>query len=282
MKKVSSPRPIGNKYEDIIFEKDGGIARITLNRPDKYNALRTRTYEEIAYALQDADDDPEIGVAVITGAGEKSFCSGGDVDLQAKRTPALGRSHARSAIMLSSAIRNAAIPVVAAVNGYSIGGGHCLHLWCDITIASDRAKFGQVGTKVGSLPYWGPPLMLARMVGEKRAREMLFLCRQYTAQEAYEMGLVNKVVPHDRLMEEVDLWCQEILDKSPLYIGMTKKTMNFATDQLYGALTMGSELLALTYGMPENMEGINAFLEKRKPEFRKYRKALDTPAPVEV
>lgn len=282
MAEISSPRPIGDRYEDILFEKSGGIAWITLNRPEKYNALRTRTYSELAWALEDADDDPEVGVAVITGAGDKAFCSGGDVDLQAKRTPALGRSHARSALHLSGAIRNAAIPVIAAVNGYAIGGGHCIHQWCDLTIASDKARFGQVGPKVGSLPYWGPPQMLARLVGEKRARELLFLCRQYTAQEAYDMGLINKVVPHDRLREEVDIWCQEILDKSPLYLGMCKKTMNAATDMLYGSLTMGSEMLALTYGMPENMEGVNAFLEKRKPTFRKYRTAQPAAQPDPV
>jgi naphthoate synthase/2-ketocyclohexanecarboxyl-CoA hydrolase len=258
-------------YQDVLYDVLDGVAKITINRPDVYNALRTQTYGELADAITAADDDQTVGVIVITGSGEKAFSSGGDVNAQAKRTVSLGRQHARQCLRLSGAIRNSAKPVIAAVNGYSIGGGHCVHLWCDITIASDRAKFGQVGPRVGSFPYWGPPQMLARLVGEKRAREMLFLCRQYTAQEALQMGLINAVVPHDQLMAETIKWCQEILDKSPLYLGLTKKGMNAATDMLYGSLTMGSELLALSYGMDENMEGVHAFLEKRKPNFRKYR-----------
>lgn len=260
-------------FEDVIYEVNGGIAKLTINRPDVYNALRTQTYSEIATAVMDADDDESVGVIVITGAGEKSFSSGGDVNAQAKRTVNLGRKHARECMRLSNAIRGSSKPVIAAVNGYSIGAGHCLHLWCDLTIASDRAKFGQVGPRVGSFPYWGPPQMLARLVGEKRAREMLFLCRQYTAQEALQMGLINAVVPHEQLMAETEKWCNEILDKSPLYLGLTKKGMNQATDMLHGSLTMGGEMLSLTYGMDENMEGVHSFLEKRKPDFRKYRAA---------
>jgi naphthoate synthase/2-ketocyclohexanecarboxyl-CoA hydrolase len=261
------------KFNDIILEVNGGVAKITINRPDVYNALRTETYGEIADAVLAADDDVTVGVIVLTGAGEKSFSSGGDVNAQAKRTVTLGRKHARECLRLSTALRNTSKPTIAAVNGYSIGAGHCLHLWCDITIASDKAKFGQVGPRVGSFPYWGPLQMLARLVGEKRAREMIYLCRQYTAEQALQMGLINAVVPHDQLMTETDKWCQEILDKSPLYLGMVKKGMNAASDMLYSTLTMGSEMLALTYGMDENMEGVHAFLEKRKPDFRKYRKA---------
>jgi naphthoate synthase/2-ketocyclohexanecarboxyl-CoA hydrolase len=264
----SSPR-----FEDVTYAAKDGIATIVVNRPDVYNALRTQTYSDLADAVMHADDDQTVGVIVITGAGEKAFSSGGDVNAQAKRTVHLGRQHARMAIKLSNAIRGASKPVIAAVNGYAIGGGHCLHLWCDLSISSDKAKFGQVGPKVGSLPYWGPPQMLPRLVGEKRAREMLFLCRQYTAAEAMEMGLVNAVVPHEQLMAETYKWCEEILDKSPLYLGLVKKTMNSATDMLHGSILTGGEMLSLTYGMEENMEGIHAFLEKRKPDFRKFRKA---------
>lgn len=261
------------EFEDVLYEANDGIAKLTINRPERYNALRTETYGELADAIWQADDDDTVGVIIITGAGDKAFSSGGDVNAQAVRTVSLGRKHARITMSLSTAIRGTSKPVIAAVNGYAIGGGHCVHLWCDITIASDRAKFGQVGPRVGSFPYWGPPQMLSRLVGEKRAREMLFLCRQYTAQQALDMGLVNAVVPHDELMAETYKWANEILDKSPLYLGLVKKGMNAATDMLHSTLTMGGEMLSLTYGMPENMEGVHAFLEKRKPEFRKYRKA---------
>lgn len=260
-------------FKDVIYEAKDGVAKITINRPDVYNALRTETYGEIADAVLVADDDTTVGVIVITGAGEKAFSSGGDVNAQSKRTVTLGRKHARECLRLSTALRNSSKPTIAAVNGYSVGAGHCLHLWCDITLSSDKAKFGQVGPRVGSLPYWGPPQMLARLVGEKRAREMLYLCRLYTAEQALQMGLINAVVPHDQLMAETEKWCEEILDKSPLYLGLVKKAMNAATDMLYPTVTMGSEMLALTYGMDENMEGVHAFLEKRKPDFRKYRKA---------
>ena len=258
-------------FEDIIYEAKDGIAKITINRPEKYNALRTQSYGEISDAVLAADDDESIGVIVLTGMGDKAFSSGGDVNAQASRTVHLGRKHGRENMRLFDALRNSPKPTIAAVNGYSIGGGHCLHLWCDITIASDKAKFGQVGPRVGSFPTWGPPQMLARMVGEKKAREMLFMCRQYTADEALEMGLINAVVPHDELAAETEKWANELLDKSPLYLGLCKKAMNQATDMLYGSLTMGLEMGSLTYGMEENMEGINAFLEKRKPDFRKFR-----------
>jgi dihydroxynaphthoic acid synthetase len=275
MPQITTPPQAPTSYEDIIYEKDGGVAKITINKPEIYNGLGTRTYEEIGLAVRDAGDDVEIGVIVITGAGDKAFSSGGDVRAQAVRTPNIGRHHSRLAIALSTAIRDCGKPVIAAVNGYAIGGGHCLHLWCDLSIASDRAKFGQVGPKVGSHPYWGPPQMLPRIVGEKRARELLFLCHQYTAQEALEMGLVNKVVPHDELYDAVDEWCQEILDKSPMYLRLVKQTLNAGSDMLYNSVVMGGEQLSLTYGMDENQEGINAFLEKRPPEFRKYRAVSD-------
>jgi naphthoate synthase/2-ketocyclohexanecarboxyl-CoA hydrolase len=262
-------------YEDITAVRKGQTVWITIDRADVYNALRTETYGELADAIERAADDVEAGVVVITGAGDKAFSSGGDVKGQALRTPEVGRHHARIAMRLSTAIRDCGMPLIAAVNGYAIGGGHCLHLWCDLTIASDKAKFGQVGTKVGSYPYWGPPQMLARQVGEKRAREMLFLCHQYTAEEALAMGLVNKVVPHEELYAAVEEWCEEILDKSPLYLRLAKQGLNAATDTLYSTLTMGSEALALTYGMEENMEGINSFLEKRKPDFRRFRSHVE-------
>lgn len=257
--------------QDILYLKDAGIARITINRPDVLNALRTQTYVELTATFGDAADDDGIGVVVLTGAGDRAFSSGGDVRAQASRTPSSGRRHLRRMLDLGAAIRNNGKPVIAAVNGYAIGGGHELHLMCDLTVASDRAIFGQVGPRVGSVPIWGATQYLPRLVGEKRAREILFLCRRYTAREAYEMGLVNTVVPHAELSAEVDRWCQEILDKSPQSLRIAKTALNFESDLLYAAFAHGMEMLALTYGNQENMEGVRAFLEKRPPDFRRFR-----------
>jgi naphthoate synthase/2-ketocyclohexanecarboxyl-CoA hydrolase len=180
-------------------------------------------------------------------------------------------------LALGAAMRNNGKPIIAAVNGYAIGGGHELHLMCDLTIASDRAIFGQVGPRVGSVPVWGATQLLPGLVGDKRAREILFLCRRYTAQEACEMGLVNRVVPHDELSAEVDRWCQEILDKSPQSLRIAKTALNFQSDLLYAAYTHGVEMLALTYGNRENLEGVRAFLDKRPPNYRRYRSREQDP-----
>ena len=262
-------------FEDILYVKADGVARITINRPDVLNALRTQTYVELTDAFVDAADDDEIGVVVLSGAGERAFSSGGDVRGQASRTPNSGRRHLRRMLDLGSAIRNNGKPVIAAVDGYAIGGGHELHLMCDITLASERSVFGQVGPRVGSVPIWGATQLLPRLVGDKRAREIIFLCRRYSAKEAYELGLVNKVVPHEELAAEVDQWCQEILDKSPQSLRIAKTALNFESDLLYAAYTHGLEMLALTYGNAENMEGVRAFLEKRPPNFRRFRSRDD-------
>jgi dihydroxynaphthoic acid synthetase len=257
---------------DVIYDKNAGIATITINRPKVLNALRAQTYADLIAAFRDAVEDDEIGVIILTGAGDRAFCAGGDVKGQAVRKPVYGRKYLHRLMDLYALMRNSGKPTIAAVNGYSIGAGHELHLICDLTIASENAIFGQVGPRIGSVPIWGATQMLPRMVGEKRAREIIYLCRQYSAKEAYEMGMINKYVPHDQLMTEVHSWAQEILDKSPQSLRIAKTSLNFATDLLYSSYTHGIEMISLTYGNQENMEGVNAFLEKRPPNYRRYRK----------
>jgi dihydroxynaphthoic acid synthetase len=260
-------------YTDILYEQIDGVATITLNRPDVLNALRRETYTELLDAFSRGADDPTVGVFVLTGAGDRAFCAGGDVKTQAVRTPDAGRAHLRIVQQLGSAMRNCGKPVIAAVNGFAIGGGHELHLFCDITIASENARFGQVGPRVGSVPVWGAVQLLPRIVGEKKAREIIFLCHQYSAAEALEMGLINRVVAPEALMDEVDAMCQELLNKSPRSLRIAKMLMNHATDLEYNTYVTGAELLASTYGDEENLEGVHAFLEHREPDYRKFRRA---------
>jgi len=255
------------KFEDIIYEKQDGVARITINRPQVYNAFRAHTCEEIISAMKDADHDISVGVVVITGAGEKGFCTGGD------QSSHEGDYGGRGVIGLpveemQAAVRDCRKPVIARVNGYAIGGGNVLVTVCDLAIAADTAILGQVGPKVGSVdPGWGTAL-LARVIGEKKAREVWFLCRRYTAAEAERMGWVNKVVPAADLDIEVDLWCREILEKSPTALAIAKRSFNQDTDAIRGIGNLGFEALALYYQTEESKEGVNAFLEKRKPDFR--------------
>jgi naphthoate synthase/2-ketocyclohexanecarboxyl-CoA hydrolase len=261
-------------FEDIIYETRDGIARITINRPEVLNALRTQTYEELTRAFRMAGDDDSVGVVVLTGAGDRAFSSGGDVRYQRDRTTATARVHMARVQELSLVMRNLGKPIIAAVKGYAIGGGHELHLWCDLTIAADNARFGQVGPRVGSVPVWGATQLLPRIVGEKKAREIIFLCRQYDAYEAERMGLVNKVVPLDQLDEEVERWCQELLDKSPTCLRIAKLALNHASDaDFYSSYPHEAELLALFTGTEEQREGQQAFLEKRPVNFRKFRGA---------
>lgn len=259
------------QLNDVVYEKDGGVATITINRPEVLNALRGQTYQDLITALRESTDDDEIGVVILTGAGDRAFSSGGDVKGQKTRTVAAGRKHLHRMMELHALLRNSGKPSIAAVNGYSIGAGHELHLMCDLTIASEQARFGQVGPRVGSVPIWGATQMLPRMVGEKKAREILYLCRQYSAAEALAMGLVNEVVPHAELLPTARAWAEEILDKSPQSLRIAKTSLNFESDLLYSSFIHGIEMLAMTYGSAENMEGVNAFLEKRPPDYRKYR-----------
>ncbi|MHA1270914.1 MAG: enoyl-CoA hydratase-related protein [Candidatus Helarchaeota archaeon] len=260
-------------YEDIIYEKKDGIARITINRPDKYNAFRSKTLDELADALEDVDADDDIGVVVLIGAGGKAFCSGGDISEMGELNPSVGRVFLGKCLKVSTAIRNCSKPIIAAVDGYCLGGGHEINAMCDMTIATEKSVFGQTGPTVGSIPIWGGSQLLPRVCGEKKARELIFLCQRYSAKEAEKMGIVNKVVKdRDELEEVVDKWCKRILELSPQSIRIAKLSLNFESDMLYPSWLHGRELLSLVYGSEELTEGMNAFLEKRKPNFRKKKR----------
>ena len=270
------------EYEDIRYEKSGepsaktGIAKITIDRPEVRNAFRPQTIIEIAKALEDAREDTEIGVIVLTGAGDQAFCSGGDQRVRgdsgylaedAAGRAGIGRFHVTD---LHVQIRRLPKPVVAMVAGYAIGGGHVLHLVCDLTIAADNAKFGQVGPKVGSFDGGFGAGLLANMVGPKKAKEVWFLCRQYSAQEALEMGMVNTVVPLAELEEETVKWCEEMLRNSPFALRLLKASFNAAEDGLTGIQQLAHDANLLFYGSEEAQEGRNAYREKRRPEFEKF------------
>jgi 2-ketocyclohexanecarboxyl-CoA hydrolase len=261
-------------FNDILYTKKNGVARVTINREKVMNAFRSDTVEEMILALRDADADPSIGVIVLAGAGERAFCTGGDQSSHDGKYA--GRGVAGMPIEeLQTLIRDSRVPVIARVQGYAIGGGNVLATMCDITIASDKAIFGQVGPKVGSVdPGWGTAY-LSRIVGEKKAREMWYFCRRYSAAEALAMGLVNTVVPHDKLDETVDAWCAELMEKSPTALAIAKRSFNADSDNIRGIGNAGLEALALFYQTPESKEGANAFREKRKPEFRAVRDRKD-------
>ena len=260
------------EYEDLVCEKGDGIARITINRPKVFNAFRSKTLDELALAFDDASYDDSVGVVVLTGAGDKAFCAGGDISEMGELNSSAGRVFLRKCLKASTAIRNCSKPVIAMVRGYCLGGGHEIHLMCDLTLAAETAKFGQTGPTVGSVPIWGGTQMLPRVVGEKKAREIIFLCNRYSAKEAVEMGLANKAVPDDKLEEETLAWCKRILEMSPQAISVAKVSLNFETDMMYASFVHGTEMLRLAYDGEEIKEGMNAFLEKRKPDFSKFRK----------
>jgi len=259
-------------FTDILYSKDEGVAWITINRPAVRNAFRTQTVDELVAAFREAWADVDVGVVVLTGAGDKAFCSGGD-----QKERGAGGYGGQSGIgmdvaSLHSVIRNIPKPVIAMVNGFAIGGGHVLHVLCDLSIAADTAIFGQTGPRVGSVDPGFGTAYLARIIGEKKAREIWYLCRQYTAQEVLQMGLVNRVVPAAELRAEVELWCRELLEKSPTALKLAKYSFNADTDHIHGITEMGFSALELYYQTPEAQEGRNAFVEKRKPEFRKRPK----------
>jgi naphthoate synthase len=262
---------VGN-YEDIIFEKsDDGIARVTINRPHVRNAFRPLTVTEMIDAFADAREDLDVGVVILTGAGTDAFCSGGDQKVRGEagyvgedKVPRL------NVLDLQHLIRYIPKPVIAAVAGYAIGGGHVLHLVCDLTIAAENARFGQTGPRVGSFDAGYGAGLLARTVGQKKAKEIWFLCRQYDAQEALAMGLVNSVVPVDRLQDEAISWAREILALSPTAIRFLKASFNADSDGLAGIQQLAGDATRLFYMTDEGSEGKNAFLEKRKPDFSKH------------
>jgi len=259
------------EYEDILFQSRGGIAKLTINRPEVRNAFRPETLFELSDAFTIVRNDPAIGVAIFTGAGGKAFCSGGDQRVRGKAGYVDKQGVPRLNVLdLQKQIRSLPKPVIAMVAGYAIGGGHVLHLVCDLTVAADNAIFGQTGPRVGSFDAGFGAGLLARTVGQKKAKEIWYLCRQYGAEQALAMGLVNTVVPLARLEDETVEWAEEILKMSPTAIRMMKAAFNADTDGLAGLQEFAGDATMLYYMTDEAKEGKDAFLQKRKPDFKKY------------
>lgn len=261
------------KYRDIKYHKADGIAKITINRPQVRNAFRPLTVIEMGKALDDARNDQDIGVIILTGEGKEAFCSGGDQKIRGEAGYKDEQGvHRLNVLDFQRQIRTCPKPVIAMVAGYAIGGGHVLHLMCDLTIAADNAIFGQTGPKVGSFDGGYGASYMARIVGQKKAREIWFLCRQYDAQQALDMGLVNRIVPYKSLEEETIQWCREILQNSPIAIRCLKAALNADCDGQAGLQELAGNATMLFYMTEEGQEGRNAFLEKRKPDFNKFPK----------
>ncbi|MGH9182962.1 MAG: 1,4-dihydroxy-2-naphthoyl-CoA synthase [Acidimicrobiales bacterium] len=268
-------RPLG-EWRDIRYETADGMAKVTICRPEVRNAFRPRTLSELSTAFRLAQDDPEVGVVILTGEGELAFCSGGDQRTRGEDgylgDDEVGRAGIGrlNVLDLQVQIRRCPKPVVAMVAGYAIGGGHVLHVVCDLTIAAENARFGQTGPRVGSFDGGYGSGLLARQVGQKRAREIWFLCRQYDARQALEMGLVNAVVPLERLEEETVRWCREMLSLSPLALRLLKASMNAADDGLAGIQQLAGDATLLFYMSEEAQEGRDAYVEKRPPDFSRF------------
>ena len=261
------------KYKDILFEGCDGLAKLTINRPEVHNAFRPQTINELLDAMRHCRERTDIDVVVLTGAGKLAFCSGGDQRVKGSGGYLDERGIARLNVLdLQRAIRSLPKPVVAMVNGYAIGGGHVLHVVCDLTIAANHARFGQTGPKVGSFDAGLGASYLARIVGQKKAREMWFLCEQYTAKEALNMGLVNKVVPLNQLENVTIEWCQRMRNHSPMALRMLKMGLNAELDGQVGIQELAGNATLLYYLSEEAQEGKNAFLEKRKPRFDQFPK----------
>jgi naphthoate synthase len=261
----------GQDYTDIRYETAEGIAKITINRPEVRNAFRPTTLFELSHAFNVARDDPGIGVIILTGEGDKAFCSGGDQRIRGDAGYLDPRGVARLNVLdLQVQIRRTPKPVIAMVAGYAVGGGHVLHVCCDLTIAADNAVFGQTGPKVGSFDAGYGSSLLAATVGLKKAREIWYLCRQYSAAEALQMGLVNTVVPLERLEEETVTWAREMLAKSPIALRMLKGALNAVTDGAAGMQQFAGDATMIYYMSEEAREGRNAYVEKRTPDFSKF------------
>ena len=261
------------EYEDILYDTWDGIAKITINRPEVRNAFRPTTVFEMSRAFEAARDDSSIGVVILTGAGTEAFCSGGDQSVRGDDGYIDPKGVGRLNVLdLQIQIRSLPKPVVAMVAGYAIGGGHVLHVVCDLTIAAENARFGQTGPRVGSFDGGYGAGLLARTVGQKKAREIWFLCDQYDAQQAVDMGLVNKVVPLAKLEDEAVAWCRRMLELSPLALRMVKAGLNAADDGLAGIQQLAGDATLLYYLSEEAQEGRDAYLQKRKPDFSKFPK----------
>ena len=270
--RFSAPLPCPFGMEDVLFEVERGLAWITINRPDRYNAFRGRTVDELIRAFKMAWADHGVGVVALTGAGDRAFCAGGD---QKQRQETGDYGPTESGIFevetLHRIIRDIPKPVVAAVNGVAIGGGHVLQVLCDLTIAADHARFGQAGPRVGSFDAGFGTAYLARILGEKRAREVWYLCRQYPAETMERWGLVNAVVPMAELHAEVRRWADEMLEKSPTALKVLKHSFNADSESIAGLGTLSFDTLALFVDSDEAREGVQAFTEKRPPDYSAYR-----------
>jgi naphthoate synthase len=261
------------EYEEILFQYYEGIAKISINRPHKHNAFTPKTVKEMSEAMELARQDTRVGVIILTGEGGQAFCSGGDQSVRGHGGYVGEDAVPRLNVLdFQKQIRSIPKPVIAMVAGWAIGGGHVLHVICDLSIAADNAKFGQTGPNVGSFDGGFGASYLARIVGQKKAREIWFLCDQYNAQEALDMGLVNKVVPLDQLEETTVGWCKKILEKSPIALRMLKSSFNADLDGQAGIQELAGNATLLYYLSEEAKEGKNAFLEKRKPDFSKFPK----------
>jgi naphthoate synthase len=261
-----------HEYEDIRYEIAEGIAKITIDRPEVRNAFRPETVIELSDAFNRAREDTEVGVIILTGEGPLAFCSGGDQRVRGdqgyvQESTGVGRFHVTD---LHVQIRRTPKPVIAMVAGYAVGGGHVLHVICDLTIAADNARFGQTGPRVGSWDGGFGASVLARQIGQKKAKEIWMLCRQYDAQQALDMGLVNTVVPLEELEEETVGWCREMLGLSPFALRLVKASFNADEDGLAGIQQLAHDTNLLFYGSEEAQEGRNAYREKRRPEFDKF------------
>ncbi len=260
-------------YQDILYETAEGIAKVVINRPQLRNAFRPQTVREMIEAFDDAREDPEVGVVILTGAGGEAFCSGGDQNVRGSAGYVGDDQVPRLNVLdLQKRIRALPKPVIAMVAGYAIGGGHVLHVVCDLTIAAENARFGQTGPKVGSFDGGFGASYLARLVGQKRAREIWYLCRQYDARQALAMGLVNAVVPLERLEEETVAWCREILAMSPMALRCVKAALNADCDGQAGLQELAGNATLLYYMSEEAQEGRNAYLERRKPDYTRFRR----------
>lgn len=260
------------KLTDVLYEAQDGVARITINRPEKYNAFREETLDDLIAAFSEAEADRTVGVIVLTGAGDKAFCSGGDIAWEDGSDPSGAARMNRRTSMLSLIMRGCGKPVIARVNGHAVGGGNELQMLCDLTIASDDSKFGQAGPKMGSVPVWWGTQLLPRVVGERRAREIVMLCEPIPAPRAVEIGLINKCVPAGELDAAVDDWCTRLLSLSPQALRVAKLSLNFESDQLWASVQHGQQMINFIHGTEEFHEGTRAFLEKRAPDFNRFRK----------
>lgn len=261
------------KFSDIKYHKAEGIAKITINRPQVHNAFRPQTVMQMMKVLNDARDDEKIGVVILTGEGKRAFCSGGDQKIRGDAGYKDSKGTNRLNVLdFQRQMRACPKPIIAMVAGYAVGGGHILHMLCDLTIAADNAIFGQTGPMVGSFDGGYGASYMARIIGQKKAREMWYLCRQYTSKEALEMGLINKVVTIEKLETETVQWCREILEKSPMAIRCLKAALNADCDGQAGLQELAGNATMLYYMSEEGQEGRNAFVEKRKPNFGKFPK----------